>query len=739
MLRHAMSWFRFRTCALAATTILGALSAYANVKMPKVFGDNMVLQREAPVAVWGWADPGESVSVSFGSSKATAKADAKGAWKLELPAQKVSAVSATMTIKGKNEIVFSNILVGDVWLCSGQSNMEMGISAAADKDTEVPAANNPMIRLFKIPKKFSQLPEPDLDATWKICTPENVVADGEWGGFSAVGYYFGKSLNKSLNVPIGLIDASWGGTMIEPWCPPVGFSKVPALSSLYEKAQLGDPRTALYTQRLEKFFAELNSWLAEAKKAKDSVAVVPTMPAYPNELLPPKDPQVPTALFNGMLNPLVPFALKGSIWYQGEANHRDGKLYIEKTRALVEGWRTVWNNPKLGFYFVQIAPFEYGNESPNVVPEFWEAQTEATSIPYTGMAVTTDIATVKDIHPPNKKEVGRRLALLALNGSYGRKDIVCNGPKFKSMKAEGSKLRVSFDNAAKGLASRDGKPLDWFEIIDAKTGGFVKAAAAIDGSSVVLSSPEVKSPVAVRFGWSKLAEPNLMNGEGLPAISFRAGEIPSRDQIAFVPESKGLQLVYDLDLSKLSHDINYNVDNRAKVTGSFDRIAYMLELESQDGASTQYLFVSMDAFTDDLGKIGIPTIASGASFQTKVGNMNVYSNVPDIATGLGLKGGNIEFWPNNYGPENSSGIPNASNENYDFGDQPSEPVDGYGSMQVHNCEAKQTLFAINHWVAETSADIGIGNRPDNPNADWTFAGNAQSYGKMRLRVFVHCK
>ncbi len=737
MSRQTMSWFRLGTGVAAAVALLGAFSAQADVKLPKVFGDNMVIQREAPITVWGWADPGESVTVSFGTGKASAKADAKGEWKLELSAQSASANPAKMTVKGKNEIVLQNVLVGDVWLCSGQSNMEMGVNACTEKEKEVPAANNPSIRLFKVPKKFTLLPEKDVDASWKVCTPETLVSGG-WNGFSAAGYYFGKELNRSLNIPIGLIDASWGGTRIEPWTPPVGFSKVPALSKIYELVQLADPRTDLHKQRIDKLCADLNAWMAEAAKAKDAETAVPAMPAFPSEFLPPKDQQVPTVLFNGMLNGIVPFALKGSIWYQGESNHNEGKLYTEKTKALVEGWRAVWNNPKLAYYFVQIAPFQYGNENPFTVPEFWEAQTEATSIPYTGMAVTTDISTLNDIHPPNKKEVGRRLALLALAGSYG-KNVVCNGPKFKSMKAEGSKLRISFDNAAKGLASRDGKPVNWFEIIDSENGGFVKADAEIDGSTLLLSSPEVKNPVAVRFAWSKLAEPNLMNSEGLPAISFRAGDVPSRDQIVFIPESKDYQLVYDLDLSKLGKEISYAADNRAKIAGSFDRIAYMVELTPSAGGDTQYVFVSMDAFTDDLGKIGVPTLASGASFQTKVGNMSVYSNVPGIATGSGLKGGNIEFWPNNYGASNAMKIPNASNENYDFGDQISEPADGYGSMQVHNFEAKQTLFAVNHWAAGSAADIGIGNRPGAQHSDWTFSNNANTYSKMRLRVLVRCK
>ena len=246
--------------------------------------------------------------------------------------------------------------------------------------------------------------------------------------------------------------------------------------------------------------------------------------------------QTPSVLYNGMIAPLIPFSIRGAIWYQGESNHTDGMLYVEKTKALVEGWRELWRNPDLNYLFVQIAPYNYGGgESLYTLPEFWEAQTAILdAIPGSGMAVTTDLVdNLKDIHPKNKKDVGRRLALLALSKTYGRKFVVCSGPTFKALSIEGDKLRVSFDNVGSGLASRDGGPLSNFEIIDADSGGFVRAEATIDGTSVVLSSPKVGKPVAMRFAWSMLAQPNLMNREGLPARSFRAGQLPSRE----IPEN----------------------------------------------------------------------------------------------------------------------------------------------------------------------------------------------------------
>jgi sialate O-acetylesterase len=260
----------------------------------------------------------------------------------------------------------------------------------------------------------------------------------------------------------------------------------------------------------------------------------------------------------------------------------------------------------------------------------------------------------------------------------------------------------------------------------------------VDGSALVLSAPGVSHPVAVRFAWSQLAEPNLMNGVGLPAGAFRAGQVPDRDWLAMhVPEAKNYQLVYQLDLNKLGSDIHWEVDNRAKIVAPFDRVAYCLELVDGNGASRD-VYVSMDAFTDSLDKIGVPTVQSGAHFQQNVDHLNVLSDVPGVVTGTNLAGGNLEFWPNNYGPKNSASVPNASDDVYDFGDEPSGPDDGYGSMQVHNHDARQTIFALNHWREGQHADVGIGNAPSG-NPDYTFAGNAGNYATKRLRVLVHCK
>lgn len=709
----------------------------AELKLPAIFGDHMVLQQNQSDPVWGWDAPGTKITVSFAGQNYSTVAGADGKWSVKLAPVPANATPQTLTVTGSTQRELQDVLIGEVWLCSGQSNMEMGVGMVQDGAKEIAAANFPNIRLMMVPNLWRPQPEADMAGTWKICSPENIAAGG-WSGFSAAGYFFGRELHRKLNVPVGLIDADWGGTRIESWTPPEGFAAVPALSSLNLAVQLGDPRSPAHKQKLEQFLDETEKWLTSARTALTDSALVPTMPAYPQELLPPHDLQNSTALYNGMIHPVQPFGIRGAIWYQGEANNGEGMLYTEKMKALVGGWRQLWGEGDFPFYFVQIAPFNYGN-NPEQLSELWEGQTAAAKeIPNAGMAVINDIGNLQDIHPKNKQEVGRRLALLALAQTYGQKDVVSSGPTFQSLSIEGGTLRVRFDHADGGLASRDGQSLNWFEIIDADDGGFVKAEARIDGASVVLSSPTVRHPAAMRFAWHQLAEPNLMNGAGLPAGAFRAGNIPKRDWLGMhVPEVKSYQLVYDLDLAKLGTDIHWDVDNRSKIHAPFDRVAYSLELEAADG-STRAVYVSMDAFTDSLDKIGVPTVQSGAHFQQDVAQLNIFSNVKNLVTGTNLAGGNLEFWPNNYGPNNSAKVPNASSAAFDFGDEPSDPADGYGSMQVHNHDAEQTVFAVNHWREGQRADVGIGNAPDG-NQDWTFAANAGSYKSKRLRIFVHCQ
>lgn len=720
---------------LTLTFLCIGLSAQANVKMPAIFGDHMVLQRDQKLPVWGWASPGEKVSVQLDTQSAvSATADAKGDWKVELPTQKAGGPH-TLTIKGKNTVAFKDVLIGEVWLCSGQSNMEFVVAGSENAQKEIAEANYPEIRHIKVPKDPASLPQDDFKGAWQVCSPQTA------GGFTAAGYFMARKLNKDLGVPIGLIHSSWGGTRIEPWTPVSGFADLPKLQDIYQQVLRTLPDNPQYQDLLKKHLAAVEKWTAAAKDALAANKPVPPTPVFPTELQPlasrPSPQQMPTTLFNGMINPFLGYAMRGAIWYQGESNHGEGMLYTEKMKALITGWRKLWGLGDFPFFYVQIAPYKYGSENPDVLPTFWEAQSAALKIPNTGMVVTTDIGNVNNIHPTNKQEVGRRLALLALKNTYGKSDIVAEGPKFKSLKLEGSKLRVTFSNTAGGLAARDQKPLTWFEVIGADT-DYTKADAVIDGDSIVLSSPKVKEPVAMRFSWNKEAEPNLVNGAGLPAEAFRAGEVPKLDYLAIkVPEAAGYKLVYDLDLAKLGQNIKYDVDNSSSITAPFDRIAYFIELRDQKDGIT-YCYVSMDAFTKDVKKIGIPTFASKADFQTMVKGVNVISNVKGLKTGNLGDACNIEFWPNNYGPQNAAKVPGASDTIYDSGDAKFDPVDGYGCMQVHNHTAGQTLFAINSWKSGGGANIGIGNS-EGKSRDWTFIGNASSYSQKRLRVLVHMK
>lgn len=486
--------------------------AHAEVTLPRVIGNNMVLQRDMQVPVWGWASAGEEITVTLNTEplySTTAVADAEGNWQVKLPAMQAGG-PYTLKVTGENTLELTNILFGEVWVCSGQSNMQWSVRASKDSDAEIAAGNYPNIRLFYVPRVPSGLLQKDVEADWYETTPETIE------NFSAVAYYFGRKLYKNLDVPIGLIHTSWGGTRIEPWTPPVGFTSVSTLEAISKEIQEAH---ATYREQLPQKMKEVEAWIAETRKALETGALLTEMPENRHPL---RHQGRPTGLYNSMVHPLVPYAIRGAIWYQGESNLQDGMLYHEKMKALINGWRKVWEQGDFPFYFVQLAPFNYGGwvGDPFFLPQIWEAQTATLSIPNTGMAVTTDIGNLKDIHPRNKQEVGRRLALWALAKTYSREDVTHSGPLYKSMKVERNSIRLAFDVVGSGLMSRDEEPLTWFEIAG-EDKQFVEAEATVDGNTVVVSSAIVANPVAVRFGWHQSAEPNFVNKEGLPASPFR--------------------------------------------------------------------------------------------------------------------------------------------------------------------------------------------------------------------------
>lgn len=634
---------------------------WADVKLPAVFGDNMVLQRNSEVAVWGWAEPGEEVSVAPGwrDRAATTRAAGNGEWKVTILTSEPGGPHVIF-VQGKNEIVLNNVMVGEVWICSGQSNMEMpidnvgpGYEGVVNYEEELASAGFPDIRLFNVERRYSPAPQNDCKGLWQICTSDTV------GGFSAVGYFFGRRLHEALDVPIGLIGTNWGGTPAEAWTSEATLEKMP-----YFATALEDIRTARAdAEQLEPSFQEkMVNWRKSLDEADmgmreqwmavdfdDSAWEEMTLPqnwdhaglaefdgfvwfrttveipagwsgkalllelgpiddmdvtwfngtrvggieelyhwqtprqyTIPEDLVHPganviavrihdtgglggiygKPEQLrihppeaddavslagewrymkgvdaselaampmprrihnefATVLYNGMIAPLVPFGIRGAVWYQGESNCSRAYQYRVLFPAMINDWRMNWEQGDFPFYYVQIAPYKYSTEL--VAAELREAQLMALSVANTGMAVTTDIANLYDIHPRNKQDVGNRLALWALARTYG-KDLVCSGPLYKDMAIEGSKIRIRFDHVGGGLAARDGE-LTHFAVAGADQ-SFVPAKAQIDNDTLLVSSEEVAEPVAVRFGWSNTAEPNLFNAAGLPASPFRTDDWP---------------------------------------------------------------------------------------------------------------------------------------------------------------------------------------------------------------------
>ncbi len=727
-------------CALCSWAIaLGfvfytAHTVSADVRLPGFYGNHMVLQQQQPLRFRGWADAGEQVTLQLGTESKTVKADAEGQWSLELSSREASKQPLRIIVRGaNNSITLDDILIGEVWLCSGQSNMEWTVAASRDAQQEIAAANFPMIRHMKVSHRPANAPQSDITAEWQICSPETVA------NFTACGYFMARKIHQELDVPIGLINSSWGGTRIEPWSPLIGFQNVPALADIHQSVLGRTPGTESYRTTLQKHATDTEQWLVQAKKVltsatPQSLEPLAANPAFPSSLVPFQSHQDPTMLYNGMIHALVGFPIRGAIWYQGESNHGEGLSYFEKKKALVEGWREVWQQGDFPFYFVQIAPYQYGNEAPEILAEFWEVQATCQQISNTAMVVINDIATLGDIHPPNKQDVGLRLAQLALQHDYGRVEVVAHSPELEAVEVLPGKLRIKFRNSGGGLKTRNGQAPSHFEVIGPGSMGFKPAVAIIDGDSVVLEAAGVAAPVAFRFAWHKLAEPNLTGATGLPVGACRGGKVPEFSEL--MPDFDKYQIVYDLDLNQLGPNFKYQVDNSQSIK-SFDRIAYLLELQSTDRGE-QKILVAMDAFTDSAGKIGIPTVASQASFAVDISNLEIFTNEAGLPNGAKRVKGNIEFWPNNYGAGNAQKVSGALGNAYDIGDEMSPPLDGYGCMQVHDTEAKQTLFAINHWKLGAQADVGIGNS-SGQNKDWTFAANAGSYSQKRLRVYVRSK
>jgi len=525
----------------------------AELKLPSIISDNMMIQVDREIPVWGWTKPGRRVEVSLGGSTArrsasaavfdvgaTTTADKSGKWMVKLGKLRPAGMVCRMTIKAGDETeTISNILIGEVWVCSGQSNMQFSVRGARNSKEEIAAAKFPKIRLFTVTRKATPEKQSNCSGQWLVCSPKTVER------FSAVGYFFGRALHKNLKVPVGLINTSWGGTRVEAWTDPAVVKACPQAKELVawwdKKIATFDPAKSDATRkkRMDAHRAAIaaeTKRIAEAKKAGKTVKRR-RMRAPRAPLNPMTTQHRPGNLYNGMIAPLVPYAIRGAIWYQGESNAKRAYQYRTLFPLMINNWRKAWGQGDFPFLWVQLANFRKRNQTP--VDDDWaelrEAQSMTLSLPNTAQAVTIDIGNGSDIHPKNKQDVGKRLALAARKVAYGQ-DIVHSGPKFVSMRIDGENAVLKFKHVGGGLVAKDPKgELEGFAIAGADK-KFIWAYARFTRSgygsdrdknhTVWVSSKSISSPVAVRYAWSANPECNLHNKEGLPASPFRTDDWP---------------------------------------------------------------------------------------------------------------------------------------------------------------------------------------------------------------------
>ena len=557
-----------RTLRLAILLpLLGTGILHADVKLPAIFGDHMVLQQDAKLPVWGRADAGEEVTVTLGKKSAKTKANADGKWRVDLERAEATSEPQVLTVTGKNRLQFQDVLVGDVWVCSGQSNMVVGLTHSFKGQEEAKQADFPQLRLFFVVKSGKGEPvdetaEAPMDAPfqgkWQVCTSKTVAQDGDFtdqneGGFSAVGYFFAKEIHQFTKKPVGIIGSYVGGTNAESWVSRAGLQKAPSLAHYAQELENPSEDTKLYYSTKwaeyvpaykiwrdevgQSYNESLRQWQEAAKKAKELGQAAPPKPEpskpRPRNLNSFRVP--PAALFNGMISPLIPYGIKGAIWYQGENNVGRAQEYQTLLPALISDWREQWGQGDFPFLVVQLASYGEVNVEPDQKSDGWpglrEAQYKTTlALPNTGMAVAIDIGDGMNIHPADKYDVALRLAQAAKKVAYGQ-DGIYSGPTLDSIKIEGNKVRVSFKNTGNGLEigaapwASKGKPEVISELKGFAIAGedkrFVWAKAQIEGNAVVVWSDEVPNPQAVRYGWGGNTFCNLYNKEKLPAVPFR--------------------------------------------------------------------------------------------------------------------------------------------------------------------------------------------------------------------------
>jgi sialate O-acetylesterase len=489
------------------------VTAQAAVRLPGLFTDHMVLQQGVPLHVWGWADPQEAVTVQFRGQVARVHAGADGTWQLGLHPEAAGGPD-TLRVSGVNRVEVQDVVVGEVWVCSGQSNMEWPLSKAFEPQTDITFSDNSNLRLFTVPKRKATLPQSDVVAQWVVSGPATTP------GFSAVAFYFGRALQQARRVPVGLIHTSWGGSPAEVW-----------MSEAMLAGNAGYRRDILdaYPAARQRYEEALRDW----EKARDAARSAGTAFGRPR----PREPWRPSELYNGMIAPLLPYPVRGAIWYQGEGNADRAWQYRTLFADLIRNWRQDWGLADLPFLAVQLAPWDKNRkrsiETITAEPgesnwaELREAQVLATRVlPHVGLAVITDIGDKDDIHPVRKGPVGERLALAAQAIAYGQKAAGRLSPMYKSVRFGRGRAVVTFANAGRGLEARGGD-LSGFAVAGAD-GRFVWAKAVVRGTDrVEVSSAAVPEPVAVRYGWADYPVVNLFNKDGLPASPFRTDDFPA--------------------------------------------------------------------------------------------------------------------------------------------------------------------------------------------------------------------
>ena len=491
--------------------------ATAEISMPAFFSDGMVLQQEIGSKIWGTANPNQEVTVSFSGKTATTKSDNNGKWSITLKELKASQKGEPLTITAGNEKKeINDVLVGEVWLASGQSNMEWQVSISSSRKS-IQKDNDNLLRVYVSPNRTAASPATNFPGTWKSTQPENTAS------FTAVGYEFAKVLREKLNVPVGIIECSWGGKPVQSFTSQEALEKCPEANAMLAQKKSAiekyDPQKA--KEQHQKALAKWKKMDAEWQKNKKG-----RRPRQPKKLQHPAlNPNMSSSIYNGMIAPLIGYGARGVIWYQGESNAKDdqAKNYGELLECLIQDWRKRWDSP-LSFYYVQLASFTRNGKN---IPNWVDVQDEMRRLlddsnsktGHIGMATTNDIGHPTDIHPKNKKDVGKRLARWALNQDYNMKDIIVSGPLYKSHTIQEGTIEITFDHA-KGLKSRNGKPINSFEIADAD-GKWQPAEAKITGDKIKVSSKSLSNPTQARYAWhSNPTNANLVNGEGLPTSCF---------------------------------------------------------------------------------------------------------------------------------------------------------------------------------------------------------------------------